>query len=757
LNQEATVRRPFHAAFRPGFALPVVLAFSVSACQTTDGPAPLNDWVRAQSARTGDDGKAAAAQARLAARPGDRQDPTSAQSIIEPGTGKLIGAAARRKSAAPDGDEDGVTVNLVNAPIDQAAKTVLGDILGLNYSVNPRVDAKITIQTSTPVSRSELIDLFQSSLRAGGAAIVRNGTIYQIETADLAPKNVPELDVEPAPNDVNSIGSTTRVIQLKYVNAFEMRRILDPIVPKGAIARADDVRNTLTLAGNKSDLAAMLDAISIFDVDVMKGMSVALVPVRSGAADALVEDLKAIFGTDREGPLSGMIRFIPNQRLKSILVISPQRSYMVRAERAIRRLDAKAQGPEKQLFTYVARNRSAKELLTIVDSIFFASSRNAAQSGGNVAPRYQEAMIQSAQTAGSASSLAGASAAGGAGAGLAGQAAAALPGSGMQGESQNANPASPADQPGENERIRLSVDDSNNALLIFASRPDYQRILRIAESLDIIPNQVMIEATIAEVSLNDDLKFGVRWFIEGKRNNYSLTDAGAAAFGSVFPGFSYALAAANVQFTLNALNTITHVNVISSPSLTVVNNRTATLQIGDQVPVVTQSAIGVSAAAAPIVNSVNYRDTGVILSITPRINESGRVLLNIEQEVSSVATTTTSNIDSPTIKQRRVKTTVVVNDGESLALGGLIQDQVSDGRNQLPVLGDIPLFGSAFRQKGGAVNKTELVVFITPRVVRNLDQAAEITDEYRRKFNLRMTGARATGNSVDGTVRRILD
>ena len=299
------------------------------------------------------------------------------------------------------------------------------------------------------------------------------------------------------------------------------------------------------------------------------------------------------------------------------------------------------------------------------------------------------------------------------------------------------------------------MDEPNNTLLILATREDYQRVLGVIQNLDIIPNQVMIEATIAEVTLTDDLKFGLRWHLDGKKSSYSFT--GGSSFGSVFPGFSYALAAASAQVTLNALSTITKVNVISSPSLMVLDKQTATLQIGDQVPIVTQSAVGVVAVNAPIVNSVNYRDTGVILSITPRIHESGRVFLKIEQEVSSVGATTSSTIDSPTIKQRRIKTTVQIKDGEALALGGLIQDQVNDTRNQIPLLGDIPVLGNAFKEKGNSVGKTELIVLITPRIVRSLNEAREISDEYVRKFDVYMPRARGAERSRARTLQRLLD
>jgi len=745
----------------PPKLLAAALELMLAACQTTDDGSAANAWMR-PPLRGGDDGKSAAARAPGGPLPATRDEPATGRSLVHRGTGNLIGAGSSRTIGAIPADEDGVTVNLANASIAQAAKTILGDILGVNYSVNAKLEGKVTIQTSTPVSHADLVDLFQSALRANGAVVVKNGAIYQIEPADQAAKTTTDISVGMDANPGGLVGVATRIVQLKYVAAPEMRRILEPMVQKGVILRADDARNTLTLSGTRSDVGAMLDAISVFDVDVMRGMSVAVVPVRAAQPDAIADDLRAIFGTDREGPMSGMVRFIPNQRLKSILVISPQQNYLSRAERLIRDLDAKVQGPDKQLFTYSPRNRAAKELVGIVESIFSPSARNAAQNGRNVAPRYQETTVQSVQAAGGAAPSSGLLAAAGGGAALGGGPSAAqapssaAAGSATQSDTTPSNTAISGPS-GEDERVRLSVDEPNNTLIVLASRADYQRVLRILQNLDVVPNQVLIEATIAEVSLTDDLKFGVRWHFDGKKAGYSLTDLASGAFGSAFPGFSYAVAAANVQVTLNALNEITQVNVISSPSLTVVNNRTATLQIGDQVPVVTQSAVGVVGTGAPIVNSVNYRDTGVILSITPHINESGRVLLSIEQEVSSVAATTTSSIDSPTIKQRRVKTTVLVNDGEALALGGLIQDQISDTRTQLPILGDIPLIGNAFRQKGGNIGKTELVVFITPRVVRNLNEARDITDEYRRKFDVYIPHTRGARRPVERTLRRALE
>jgi len=281
--------------------------------------------------------------------------------------------------------------------------------------------------------------------------------------------------------------------------------------------------------------------------------------------------------------------------------------------------------------------------------------------------------------------------------------------------------------------------------------------MRFIGSLDVMPKQVMIEATIAEVTLTDELKFGVRWYMQKKNATGTFTDVAAGALGSVFPGFSYAFAVKSLSETVNALNTITDVNVISAPSLTVMDNKTAVLQIGDEVPISTGSAVSTLTTGAPVVNSISYKDTGIILGMTPRINASGRILLDLEQEVSTVAATTSSGIDSPTIHKRRIRTSVVVNNGEALALGGLIQDSKTVSRNQTPILGDIPLIGNVFRQKDNQIGKTELIIIIVPHLMRNGSEARRVTDEYRRELAINAPPRVRGSRTMENAVRRILE
>jgi general secretion pathway protein D len=664
------------------------------------------------------------------------------------GTGRFVGEPPARTPPASSG-ADGITLNLVNVPTSQAAKTVLGDIFALDYTVDPSVSGDVTIQTPEPVSKQRVMELFEAALRANNAALVQQGQIYKILPADRAISSgkIAVGAKEPASN---GFGSSLRIIQLKYVSAEEMKRVLEPISPQGGIAQVDTARNTITLSGTKQDIEGMLEAVSIFDVDVMKGMSFAMVPIETSVPDTIADELRQVFATEEAGPMSGMVRFLPNKRLGAILVISPQAGYLRRAEEWIKRLDAQASGSEKRFFTYKVQNRQAQELVEVIRSMFSSEGAEAAAIR-NVSPQARETSIRTASGSQNGSSQAGERFSDGFSSTNSAQTTASP-------SSDSGFGAAPESFSGSGDApFRVVADPTKNAILIEATPKDYRRIRRLLDTLDVTPNQVLIEATIAEVTLTDDLRFGVRWYFKEQASSFTFSDAQTGALASVFPGFSYALAMSNVEATINALNEVTEVNIVSSPSLTVMDNKTAKLQIGDQVPITTQTSENLDNSDARIVNQVSYRDTGVILTITPRINERGRVLLEIEQEVSDVQETRTSGIDSPTISQRRVTTTVLVNDGQAIALGGLIQKSQNRGRTQIPILGDIPLVGTAFRSKDDQVDKTELIILIRPQVMRDLEEVQHVTDEFKLQFKERVLDARDKSRAAEKVFRRAFD
>jgi general secretion pathway protein D len=525
-----------------------------------------------------------------------------------------------------------------------------------------------------------------------------------------------------------------------------MERIIKSISPQSAVLRTDPGRNLLVVAGTRSELDSIMDAVSVFDVDWMRGMSFGLFPIEAGDPEAIAQELDTVFANDQDGPTKGMVRFIPNRRLKAILAITPRAEYLKKVETWLHRIDMVSRETEKQVHVYHIQHRPAVELAQLLQRVYNHQEQTRVGSAGvrsplatiaapgalpdAVAPRpsvFQPVPGVPAIPAAPAQ---------------AGAAPSAEP-QPSQVSDVPARSVAPAVSDDRFAGIAIVPDETNNALVITATRKEYARMRRILERIDVQPNQVLLEATIAEVRLNDNLKFGLRWFFQMGNHQLRLTDSALGAITPTFPGFSHFFATPNVQVVLNALSTITDVNVVSSPTLMVIDNKRATLQVGDEVPVPTQSAVSVLTPGAPIVNSIAFRNTGIILNITPRINDGGRVLLDIEQEVSDVVPTTTSTIDAPTIQQRRIRTTVSVNDGEGIVLGGMIQDRATRTRNQVPLAGEIPLFGNLFKTKDDTISRTELLIAITPRVVKDSLQIRAITEEFRDKINLTTRPQRA--------------
>ncbi|MER8409371.1 type II secretion system secretin GspD [Mesorhizobium sp. M1307] len=618
------------------------------------------------------------------------------------GSGNFVSSGAPIAQVTADGSGQ-FELNLVNAPVAQAAKAVLGDALHLNYIVDPRVQGTVTLQTSQPVSQDALVDILESALAVNNAGITKRAGTYQIVPLSDIMSSTPSVSVPSVSR--SGPGIKVQVLQLQYIAADEMKTILEPITRQGSVLRVDSTRNLITVAGYNSDLDAIREAVSVFDVDWMRGMSVALHPLKTSKPEAVASELDSIFGT-KNGPGAKIIQFIPNDRLNSVLVITSRPAYLSRAAVWIGKLDKLAETNEDQLFVYEIQNRPAKELAAVLSSVLGTSVKTEGEmAGANVSPDMTPIALQS-------------------------DGVTPVP---LTGPSPSLVLAPDEQSP---THAKVVADVENNALLIQTTARDYDRIQQILSKLDILPTQVMLEAVIAEVTLNDELKFGLRWFFENNGMKISLSDVASGFTGATFPGFGWTYATDNIQVTLNALASITDVNVISAPTIMALNNQKAILQVGDQVPIITQQAVGTSTADAPIVNSVEMKDTGVILTVTPRINNAGRVMLDIQQEVSNVTKTTSSGIDSPTIQQRKIQTRVLVNDGESLALGGLIQERNNVDRGQVPILGDIPIIGNAFKHKSDSVGRTELIIFIRPRVIRDISEARQVTDEFRGKISL---------------------
>jgi general secretion pathway protein D len=290
--------------------------------------------------------------------------------------------------------------------------------------------------------------------------------------------------------------------------------------------------------------------------------------------------------------------------------------------------------------------------------------------------------------------------------------------------------------------VRIEADEAHNSLLISATPRDYELIRRVLQGIDVPPLQVLIEVTVAEVVLNDKLNYGVEYFINSGRGNILLTNAGSATITPTVPGFALSWVTGNFQprAILSALSDVTETRVISTPRLLVLSNQTARLQVGDVVPIITQSATSTVTSNPLVLNNVAYKETGVVLEVTPRVNSGGNVTMDVNQAVSDVVNTTTSTIDSPTIRQRRLTSTISVRTGQSILLGGLIQQQSNRESFGIPVLSEIPGLGALFGTRNNAAGRTELIMLMTPHVISNDDQARDVTARVEQQFQAVLDG-----------------
>ena len=673
---------------------------------------------------------------------------------------------------------DGISLDLAGASIPDAAKAVLGDVLNVNYVVSDKVKGTVTLKTSRPVTREGLLEIFEAVLATEGVALVVDGPVFRV-----MPREDALAEGRPLKTDGNvgprQPGLSTEIVPLKFVSAPEMERILKSVAPQSTIARVDTARNLLMLTGSRAELQSMVETISVFDVDWMRGMSFGIFPLETGDMEAIAQELDKIFANDQENsPSKGLVRFIPNARLKSILVITSRPEYLKKAETWIKRIDMASAATEKRAFVYHVQHRPAQELSDLLRKVYNPSAGEGSRSNetpgqlgvatGSTARTDQPAQAPAstadqtrplaaneprplaAATQNAAAAKLAATPVATAGANDGGEAA---PASANGGNPSGSLAHAPLDD--RSSGISIVTDEGNNTLVISATPAEIRRIRQVLQQLDVQPTQVLLEATIAEVTLNDDLRFGLRWFFEKGSSSTLLTDAATAAIAPAIPGFSYFLNAPNVKVVLNALQGVTHVDVVSSPSMMTLNNKKAVLQIGDEVPIATQSAVSVVTPGAPIVNSISFRNTGVILSITPRVADNGQVLLEIEQEVSDAKSTSSSRIDSPTIQQRRIKTTVSVNNGGSIILAGLMQDKATRKNAQVPLAGDIPIIGNLFKDKNDTIARTELMIAITPQVIRDSSQLGQVAAEFRDRLNYSTRPQRQTGPDHRETIDRL--
>lgn len=670
-----------------------------------------------------------------------------------------------------DGGGSGYDLNFENAPVATVAKVILGDVLNTGYTIDPRVQGTVTLASVRPVPKADAIYVLENALRMSGVALVRDRTGYRLLPAP-----------EAGPGGIDRSASTeagqgVTVVPLRYTSAQNIFKLLDAFGVKASTMRPDNSRNTLIVSGSGTDRATAVDTILSFDADWMRGQSVGIFPVRNSSPEPVITEIEKIMDSGEGGMSQNMIKLQPISRLNSILVVTQKPEYLKRAQTWIARLD-RSDTDGVNLKSYPLRYGNSKLVVAMLNDMLFNQSATSNSTLDNassqVAPGAGISSSSSSNPVASLSALPTAAA------------GAATPVTGAPGSSFGTRPAPAASatpaqdnglggpsggaKPGINgilQNVRLTADVTNNAVLVYANQ-DAQRIVeQTIRQIDRPQRQIAIEATIAEVTLNDQLNYGVQFFLASHKGSISNTISGVsnaatvgsgaveaasnavnaasgALLGRVLPGFNFLIGSENSpRVILDALHGVTNVKVLSNPSLVVLDNQPATLQVGDQVPFSTGTAT-VLTANNTVVNTIDYKNTGIILRVLPRANANGNVVLDIEQEISSVAAGSANSL-TPTISQRRVKSSIAVTSGQTVLLAGLISETENKQRQGLPILDSIPGMGDAFSHQTTARARTELILFIRPTVIKDGVDAHTIAEEMRSKMNGRLIG---TSNPV---------
>jgi len=618
-----------------------------------------------------------------------------------------------------------VSLNFENTPVQAVIQGVLGDMLGQSYSIAPGVAGTVTVVTKRPVSPAGAFSVLEQALAQNNIRMVYSGGRYNIVPADQALTNgvIPRTG---APSLAR--GFESRVVPLRYVSATEMEKILKPYAKQGSIVSVDGARNIITVAGTRAELENYLRTIQVFDVDWMANMSVGVFPLQAGRASEVVQDLERVFGEQSKSPVAGMFRFMPLDSSNAVMVITSQPDYLDDIQQWIDRIEGGS--GDGRLFSYELKYIKARDLADRLAEVF--GSGNAQSNNRNepsLMPGLDATEIRDAgvdDKGGTSSASVG----------------------------SNGEGASLPNSRSGNGRVNLRVDgaevgvsavEDTNSLLVRATPAAWKSIREVIDRIDVMPSQVHIEAQVVSVALSGALQYGVSWFFDNAiaeqtdfpyptgRNSWGSYGGGVenvADFGNVL---TWSFLGNNAAAIVQALDNVSDVRVMSSPSVFTQNNKEASLNVGQRIPIssVTLNPNGGNSEAT--YSQVQYLETGIILKVRPRITRDGMVFMDIVQEVSKPLGNPDEN-GNVRIDTNKVRTTAMVPSGETIMLAGLITDGASKTSTGIPGLSRIPVLGGLFGQQGTSTQRDELIVLITPTVVRNPQEARELTDEYGRRF-----------------------
>jgi general secretion pathway protein D len=561
-----------------------------------------------------------------------------------------------------------------DADIRQVAQEVLG-ATGTPYVIDPSVSGHISFRIEERLTREQLLAAFEAILRANGLTLTHDGP-QLVVTTEAKAKGAPS--VRRQGEGTPSSGYEVVAIPLSFAQPSEVAKALQAISPSTNVVYTNDKLNLLLLGGSSAETKTVMETIKIFDQDAFQDARIRWFELSQAQATTVATELERI--VQASGAVG--VTVVPLRRLNGLIVFGPSADALSAVAKWVARLDTTGKESVSSLWVYRPHGTSAEALARTLNTLLgfqnASDTTTTINSGG--------ARSLSATSPVSSTTI-----------------------------SSNSEQSSFAGE----DQVRIGVDKDSNTLIVFASPSRWSQIQRILSEIDRTPKQVLIEASIAEVTLSKEFELGVDWSVMSKYLNVSSINSGSGTIAPSSPGLSVTYIDGNIQAALHALGSHTAVQVISAPKIIALDARTAHLQVGDQVPVITQSSTPAQNPGSAIVNSVDYRNTGVVLNVTPQVTGDDQVILDISQEVSSVAKTVTSGIDSPTIQQRHLESSLVMHDGGVVALGGLISSSTNYSDSGIPFLKDIPYAGSLFKTQSVGHDRSELIVLLTAHVIRD--------------------------------------
>ncbi|RLQ23689.1 type II secretion system protein GspD [Seongchinamella sediminis] len=696
----------------------IALLLLVSSCTTISGTTSMDvaDDAAAESAPA-----LASSAAELAAARDDEEEPEAQPAVVYKGTDRHVKMPARQEPVRFLGDD--VSLNFEQAPLSEVTHAIMGDILKLDYVVDQPIQGQVTLRTRTPIPRDQLLNVLESLLKSNNSIMIR-GTDgrYLVTGTNRGTRLAPRVS---NPRDT-AAGFSTVIVPLQYISAANMAEILKPVADESAFVRIDNSRNLLMLAGTREQLDGWLDIVATFDVDQLAGMSVGLFPLENSSVEEVSLALEAMMNTkDGGSTLKDMIRVVPVERLNSILIVTPRAHYLDSVQTWIERLDAAHYTEfDQRLYVYPVQNTTASRLANLINSIYTGRSQGGDQYNDR-SPRDAAGVApgMSPETLGSSS---------GSSFGSSNRQSPAASVSSMNVQGPGGSREAAVD-------VRVVADDENNALMIYATAMQYRIIESALKQLDVVATQVIIEASIMEVSLTDELSYGLEWTFKDGLGDYSgegflSSIAGASSPSSIVPGFSYTVSKSmgDIRAVLNALAKESLLNIISSPSVMVLDNHTAYIHVGSQVPTIDSQTESLASDTGRVTQSITYRDTGVKLEVKPSVNAGGLVTMDVKQSVTDVGEIDAAT-DQRAFLERNIESRVAVRSGESVVLGGLIRENASTASQGVPWLHSVPVVGALFGTDTDTSNRTELLVIITPRALYNESELRDVSEEMRAR------------------------